>query len=93
MMYIAIDSKEYWADPNNLNKWKSLKSGIPYTETKGMAGPAASYWMTSEQMNDKEFQNILNNDVYGCLTSTLGGFSAWGWCIGGIAGSVGAVIL
>lgn len=93
MMYIAIDSTGYWSNPNNLNKWKSLKAGIPYTGTRGMVGPPAHYWMTSEEMNNEEFQNIVKNDVYGCLTSLLAGFTPWGWCAGGIAGSAGAVIL
>lgn len=93
MMYIGVDSASYWSNSDNWEKWNCLKNGKKYNKTRGMAGPPASYWMTSEQANNPLFQKIVRNDVYGCLTSLVTGFSPWGWCSGGILGSVGSVLI
>lgn len=47
MMYIGIDSYEYWSNPQNWNKWASLRgdftSIVPTTSTRGVAGPGAKH--------------------------------------------------
>jgi hypothetical protein len=88
--YVGIDSAAYWSNEENWNKWEALISGIDAIETRGVAGPPASYWMTSKQMNNANFQKCIRNDIYGRATSLFTGFSLWGWCIGGISRSVGA---
>ena len=94
MMYIGIDSYEYWSNPQNWNKWASLRgdftSIVPTTSTRGMAGPGANAWMSGKQINNPRFQQILRSDCVGCLMSLTRGFHAWGWAIGGISGSAKA---
>lgn len=94
MMYIGIDSYEYWSNPQNWNKWASLRgdftSIVPTTSTRGMAGPGANAWMSGNQIRNPRFQQVLRHDCIGCLMSLTRGFSAWGWAAGGIAGSVKA---
>ncbi|ERK02380.1 hypothetical protein [Segatella salivae] len=95
MMYIGIDSGEYWSNPTNWEKWKALKENTTFvqnssTTTRGVAGPPAHYWMTSKQMNNKTFQKYLRADCKGCLYSLVTGFDAFAWAAGGILGSVDA---
>lgn len=92
MMYIGIDSAEYWSNPYNLDKWMSLKTNSPITTTRSVAGPAGRYWLTRKQINNPAFQKILGADCRGCGYSLLCGFSPWGWAAGGIAGSVDAAL-
>ena len=91
MMYVGIDSKGYWSDPVNWEKWKDLQKQTSHidksTITRSMAGPPASYWMNSRQMNDSKFQTILKADCKGCI---LGASSVWSWATGGISGSAKA---
>jgi hypothetical protein len=94
MMYIGIDSYEYWSNPQNWNKWASLRgdftSIVPTTSTRGMAGPGANAWMSGKQINNPRFQQILRSDCVGCLMSLTRGFNAWNWAIGGISTSAKA---
>lgn len=92
MMLIGIDSAQYWSNPENMEKWKNLKNNSPTTSTRGVAGPPASYWMTSEQIEDPTFQEILQADIRGCGWSLLAGFNAVGWAIGGISGSIDSAL-
>lgn len=92
-MYIGIDSVSYWSNPDNWDKWSCLKNSKDCNKTRSMAGPSANYWMNSEQMSNSHFLKCIKNDIYGSVTSLLGGFTPWSWCSSAIAGSVGAFIL
>lgn len=91
-MLIGVDSAQYWSNPANVKKWTQLKNMKPTYETRGTAGPSASYWMTSDQMNNPTFKKLLYADMRGCGWSLLSGISAYGWMVGGIAGSVDAAL-
>lgn len=96
MMYIGIDSRSYWSNPYNWNKWAYLRGESQHLpesfETRGIAGPPASYWMTSKQMNNKRFKKILRDDCVGCLLSLIPAPSVLGWAIGGISNSAASAL-
>lgn len=92
MMLIGVDSAQYWSNPTNAEKWERLKRMEPTNETRGVAGPSASYWMTSEQIKSPNFKRLLEADMRGCGWSLLSGISTYGWMIGGIASSVDAAL-
>ncbi len=88
MMLIGIDSAKYWSDPANFEKWEKLVNNTPTIQTRGAAGPGASYWINQDQMNER-FRKTLWGDIRGCGYSGIT-FSALGWAVGGIAGSIEA---
>lgn len=84
MMYVGLDSANYWGNPINENKWEALKEGKVLT-TRSMTGPPANYW--TRRPNQAKLNKILKADCLGCIGSLFTGFSTLGWAAGGIFGS------
>lgn len=87
MMLIGIDSAQYWLTPGNIEKWEYLRNLHPMERTRGMAGPPASYWMSSDQIADERITKLVNADVRGSLYSLVA-FTPLTWLSGAIVGSV-----